>query len=55
MSRPIPAKSAVASYYCRYEKHVVDWRYIANGDIGICTVLQEPMHQVHRLRRGFAA
>lgn len=54
-SRPIPAKFGVAGYYFRYEKHFVYWRYLANGDVGIFTVLHERMHQVHRLRRDFGA
>jgi plasmid stabilization system protein ParE len=34
----------------RYERHLVYWRRLSNGDIGIVTVLHERMHQIGRLR-----
>ena len=49
-SRPIPAEFGVDGYVFRYERHLVYWRRLANGDIGIGTVLHERMHQIGRLR-----
>ncbi|MDE0059459.1 MAG: type II toxin-antitoxin system RelE/ParE family toxin [Defluviicoccus sp.] len=49
-SRPIPAPFGVDGYVFRYRKHFVYWKRLANGDIGIVTVLHERMHQIGRLR-----
>ena len=49
-SRPIPAEFGVDGYVFRYERHLVYWRRLSNGDIGIVTVLHERMHQIGRLR-----
>ncbi len=49
-SRPIPAEFGVDGYVFRYEKHLVYWRRLSNGDIGIVTVLHERMHQIERFR-----
>ena len=53
VSKPIPAEFGVEGYFCRYEKHVIYWRYLANGDIGIVTILHERMHQIDRFRDDF--
>ena len=53
--RPIPAAFGVEGYVCRYEAHVIYWKILANGDIGIVTVLHERMHQIERFRDDFAA
>ncbi len=45
-SRPIPADFGVSGYYFRYERHFVYWRTLANGDIGIVTILHERMHHI---------
>lgn len=50
MSRPIPAEFGVEGYWFRYERHIVYWRRLANGDIGVATILHERMHQMDRLR-----
>jgi len=50
ISRPIPAAFGVDGYVFRYERHLVYWRRLSNGDIGIVTVLHERMHQIGRLR-----
>ncbi|HSX94895.1 MAG TPA: type II toxin-antitoxin system RelE/ParE family toxin [Hydrogenophaga sp.] len=52
-SKPIPAEFGVAGYFFRYERHVVYWKRLADGDIGIVTVLHERMHQIGRLREAF--
>lgn len=52
-SRPIPADFGIDGYYFRYERHFVYWRMLANGDIGIVTILHERMHQIDRFRNPF--
>jgi len=52
-SRPIPAEFAIDGYFFRYERHFVYWRQLANGDIGIVTILHERMHQIERFRTDF--
>lgn len=52
-SRPIPAEFGVDGYVFRYERHLVYWRRLSNGDIGIVTVLHERMHQIERFREDF--
>lgn len=54
-SRPIPAEFAVEGFFFRYEKHIVYWRRLSNGDIGIVTLLHERMHQIERFREDFGA
>lgn len=53
-SRPVPAAFGVEGYMVRYERHVVYWRRLADGDVGIVTILHERMHQIDRLREDFA-
>ncbi len=53
VSRPIPAELGVEGYVVRYEKHLVYWRRLSNGDIGIVTILHERMHQIERFREDF--
>jgi toxin ParE1/3/4 len=55
VSRPIAAELGVDGYCFRYERHVVYWRRLSNGDIGIATILHERMHQIDRLREDFAS
>jgi len=52
-SRPIPAEFGVEGCFFRYERHVVYWRKLSNGDIGIVTILHERMHQIEHLRADF--
>ena len=51
VSRPIPADFGVDGFYTRYERHVIYWRPLANGDVGIVTVLHERMHRMERFRQ----
>lgn len=53
LSRPVPAEFGVDGFLFRYERHVVYWRRLANGDIGIVTILHERMHQIDRFREDF--
>lgn len=50
ISRQIPAEFGVEGYFFRYERHFVYWRRLANGDVGIVTVLHERMHQIQWFR-----
>lgn len=52
-SRPIPAEFGVDGYVFRYEQHFVYWKHLANGDIGIVTILHARMHQFGRFREDF--
>ena len=51
--RPIPAAFGVEGYVCRYERNVIYWKVLANGDIGVVTVLHERMHQIEGFRDDF--
>ena len=50
LSRPVPADFGVDGFYFRYDRHLVYWRRLLNGDIGIVTILHERMHQMDRYR-----
>lgn len=54
-SRPIPAEFGIEGYFFHYERHVVYWRRLSNGDIGIVTILRERMHQIDRFRDDFTS
>jgi toxin ParE1/3/4 len=49
-SRSIPAEFGVEGFYFRHAHHIVYWRRLRNGDIGIVTILHERMHQMDRFR-----
>jgi len=53
VSRQIPAELGVNGFFFRYEQHIIYWRRLSNGDIGIVTVLHERMHQIDRFREDF--
>jgi toxin ParE1/3/4 len=53
--RPVPAEFGVDGYVCRYEQHLIYWKLLADGDIGIVTVLHERMHQIDRFRDDFGS
>lgn len=53
LSRPVPAAFGVNGFSFRYESHVVYWRRLSNGDIGIVTILHRRMHQIERFREDF--
>lgn len=52
-SRPIPAEFGVDGYYFAYQQHFVYWKRLADGHIGIVTVLHQRMHQMDRLAEEF--
>ncbi len=47
---PIPAEFGVDGYFCRHEKHVISWKLLTDGRVGIVTTLHERMHQAERLK-----
>jgi plasmid stabilization system protein ParE len=53
LSRPIPAEFGVDGYFYRCQKHFVYWKRLAEGDIGIVTILHQRMHQIDRFRDDF--
>ena len=50
VSRSVPAEFGVDGYFFRYERHIVYWKWLANGDVGIVTVLHDRMHQMRHFR-----
>lgn len=49
-SKPIPGEFGVSGYYFRHQRHVIYWKLLKSGDIGIVTILHERMHQLARFR-----
>jgi toxin ParE1/3/4 len=45
---PIPAEFGVDGFVCKYEHHFIYWKLLADGTVGIVTVLHEKMHQFDR-------
>ncbi len=52
-SRPGPAGLGVEGFFFRDERHLVYWRRLSSGDIGIVTLLHERMHQIGHFRGDF--
>ena len=53
-SKLIPAEFGVEGFFFRYEHHIVYWRRLSDGDIGIVAILHERMHQMDRFRDDMA-
>jgi toxin ParE1/3/4 len=51
--RAVPAEFDVSGFVCRYEHHVIYWKELADGTVGIVTILHERMHQIARLKDDF--
>ena len=51
---PIPAEFGVSGFVCRYESHLIYWKLLGDGTVGIVTVLHARMHQIARYREDFA-
>jgi len=51
--RQIPAHYEVVGYYARYEHHLIFWREMADGAIGVALILHERMDVAGRLRSAF--
>mgnify|MGYP001063542991 CR=1 FL=1 len=54
-SKPVPVEFGVEGFFFRHERHVIYWRRLSNGDVGIVTILHERMHQIDRFRDDFGA
>ncbi|MCW3836240.1 type II toxin-antitoxin system RelE/ParE family toxin [Sphingomonas canadensis] len=52
--RAIPAEFEVDGYFTRYERHLIYWRVLPEGTIGIAAILHERMHRATRLAEAFA-
>jgi toxin ParE1/3/4 len=53
LSRPVPASFGVEGFVFRCQHHFIYWKRLANGDVGIVTVLHERMHQIEHFREDF--
>lgn len=53
--RPIPVAFEVDGYFYRYEEHFIYWRLLADGSVGIATVLHRRMHKIARFQEDFWA
>ena len=51
--RAIPAEFGVEGYLRRHKRHVIYWKVLVDGAVGVVTVLHERMHQIERLRTAF--
>lgn len=52
--RRIPAEFGIDGFMCRHERHLIYWRVLDDGMVGIVTVLHERMHAIARLRDDYA-
>lgn len=43
-SLPIPEAYDVSGFYYYYENHIVYWKYLKSGDMGIVTILPKHLH-----------
>jgi toxin ParE1/3/4 len=48
--RAIPAEFEVRGFVSKYERHFIYWKMLADGTVGIVTILHERMHQIERFR-----
>jgi toxin ParE1/3/4 len=46
----IPAEFGVNGVVCRYERHYIYWKILADDSVGIVTILHERMHQIERFK-----
>jgi toxin ParE1/3/4 len=51
--RPVPAEFGVDGYVCRYDRHLIYWKLLTGGDVGIVTILHDRMHQIDRFKDAF--
>ncbi len=51
--RPVPAEFGVEGFVARNERHLIYWRELTDGGVGIVTVLHERMHQISRFQGDF--
>jgi len=50
VSRRLPAEFGAEGWYARHERHVIYWKQLPDGAIGVVTILHERMHQMDRFR-----
>ena len=48
--RRIPAEFGKDAWYARHERHVIYWKLLPDGAVGVVTILHERMHQLDRFR-----
>jgi toxin ParE1/3/4 len=48
--RAIPAEFGVSGFIGKYERHYIYWKTLADGTVGIVTILHERMHQMDRFK-----
>lgn len=53
-SKPIPAEFGIEGFFFRYESHIVYWRRLSKGGVGIVTILHERIHPIDRFREEFS-
>jgi toxin ParE1/3/4 len=46
----ISAEFGVSGFVCRYERHYIYWKTLADDTVGIVTILHERMHQIERFK-----
>jgi toxin ParE1/3/4 len=49
-SSPLPAEFGINGFYRRQGRHFVYWKRLANGSVGIVTILHDSMHQIDRFK-----
>ena len=45
-SQSIPAEFGISGFYFKHQKHLIYWKYLDSGDVGIVTILHQRMHQI---------
>lgn len=48
--RRIPAEFGKHGWYARHERHVIYWKLLPDGAVGVAAILHERMHQLDRFR-----
>ena len=48
--RHIPAEFGKHGWYARHERHVIYWKLLPDGAVGVVTILHQHLHQLDRFR-----
>jgi toxin ParE1/3/4 len=51
----VPAAFGVDGYVCRYERHMIYWKLLADRAVVIVTALHERTHQIDRFKDDFGS
>lgn len=51
--RPVPPEFGVDGYFARHQRHIIYWKTMDDGAIGIVTILHSAMMQGDRLKEAF--